>query len=177
MTTSAYQIDGSFIAEIEEGQRLRGWITNSYAQIEFMLGDLILRCGEIDEYSGLPKTLPHRAPERVKRVVKILETPGPLGIFEKELRQILDRFKQGYETRNLLAHGFCEYLYTKGGDTGLQFQKWHRHPDRQDARQIRCFRLADLKTEMEAFVLLSNDGMKLFRRIHGHMGWMARPDR
>jgi hypothetical protein len=29
---------------INEGQRLRGWIANSYAQIEYLLGDLILRC-------------------------------------------------------------------------------------------------------------------------------------
>ena len=38
-------IKQSFIADIEEGQRLRGWITNAYAQIEFQLGDLICDAG------------------------------------------------------------------------------------------------------------------------------------
>ena len=164
------------ILEIEEGQRLRGWITNSYAQIEFLLGDLILRCRVFSEYADCTATLPHGAPDRVKRVRRILAVQGPISVFANDLNSIIDHFENGHDTRNLLAHGFCEYLVTPEGDSGLQFQKWHRSPVRQDARLIRCFRLADLQTEKESFSALASDAMHLFYRIHDHFGWVARPD-
>jgi hypothetical protein len=59
-------IKESLRADIEEGQRLRGWITNAYAQIEFLLGDLILRCREFPEYAGDTATFTHSAPKRVR---------------------------------------------------------------------------------------------------------------
>ena len=164
------------ILEIEEGQRLRGWITNSYAQIEFLLGDLILRCRVYSEYSDCTASLPHGAPDRVKRVRRMLAVPGPISLFADDLTGIIDRFENRHETRNLLAHGFCEYLVTPQGDSGLKFQKWHRSPTRQDARLIRCFRLADLQAEKESFTTLATEAMRLFYQIHDHCGWVARPD-
>ena len=165
-----------FRIDIEEGQRLRGWITNSYAQIEFMLGDFILRCAQFAEYAEHTKTLPHGAPDRVKRVRAIVNKNGPAARFSNELKQILDQFEARHETRNLLAHGFCEYLYTPDGDAALQFQKWHRQPSRNDARLIRQFRLSEMQTEMESFSKMAQDAMVLFQKIHTHFGWAARPD-
>ena len=176
MTTVA-EIEPRFLSEIEEGQRLRGWIKNAYAQIEFLLGDFILRCNGLPEYSHLPSTLPHGAPDRVKRVRRILAATGPMQRFDQSLRPLLEEFERGQETRNLLAHGFCEYLYTPSGDTGLQFQKWHRQPDREDARLIRCFRIEDMRREKEAFSRLAQRGLELFMIIHEHFGWVARPDK
>ena len=164
------------IVELEEGQRLRGWIANSYAQIEFLLGDLILRCREFPEYANCPPALPHGAPDRVKRVRQIIALGGPLSLFANDLTGMIERFENGHETRNLLAHGFCEYLYTADGDTGLQFQKWHRMPDRQDARLIRCFRIADLQTEKESFSMLADEVLGLYWRMQDHFNWVARPD-
>ena len=60
-------------ADLEEAQRLRGWIANSYAQIEFALGDLILRCREFETYKDMTKSLPHGAPDRVKECGRSLE--------------------------------------------------------------------------------------------------------
>jgi len=98
----------SFKADIEEGQRLRGWITNAYAQIEFLLGDLILRCREFPEYAVETATFTHSAPKRVRQVRQMLEKQGALTPFAPELTSIIDRFEKKHETRNLLAHGFCE---------------------------------------------------------------------
>lgn len=170
-------INPAFIAEIEEGQRLRGWITNAYAQIEFLLGDLILRCTSMPEYRHLPQTLPHGATDRIKRVRCILNSPGPLEPFATSLQALLAEFEKGHETRNLLAHGFCEFLVTPDGDTGIQFQKWHRHERRQDARLIRCFRLQDLEREEKSFAALAQSGLVLFRQVHDSFGWTARPDK
>jgi len=37
---------------VEEGQRLRGWIANGYAQIEYFLGDIIVRSLQMPEYDA-----------------------------------------------------------------------------------------------------------------------------
>jgi hypothetical protein len=169
-------IKESFEADIEEGQRLRGWITNAYAQIEFLLGDLILRCRAFPEYKLETASFTHSAPKRARQVRRMLQKAGPLNPFAAELTSIIDRFEERHETRNLLAHGFCEYLHTPSGDAGLQFQKWHRQDDRDDARLIRCFRLPDLLAERDSLVALSHEALHLFWRMHRHFGWIARPD-
>jgi len=163
------------IAQIHEAQRLRGWITNSYAQIEFMLGDLILRSRQFSEYDSKTSSLPHGAPDRVKRVRQILSFDGPLSKFSTRIETMLLKFEQGHEVRNLLAHGFCEFLSTTSGDTGIQFQKWHRRAGKPDARLVRCFRLPDLVREERSFVALAEEAMTLFWEIHEYFGWVDRP--
>lgn len=164
-------------AEIDEGQRLRGWIANSYAQIEYLLGDLIFRCRAFSEYNLHTKTMPHDANSRVKKIRAILRACGPLDLFAESLTIILDRFEQGHETRNLLVHGFCTYLRTPSGDTALQFEKWHRQPSqddvsrRDDVRLKRQFRLSTMRNEMDSFVELADDAVRLIREIHQHFGW------
>jgi ADP-ribose pyrophosphatase YjhB (NUDIX family) len=166
-----------FKADIEEGQRLRGWIANAYAQIEFLLGDLIVRCREFPEYdTDAKRNLTHSAAKRVRLVRSMLEKSGPLSPFAEELLSIVDRFEERHETRNLLAHGFFVYLHTPSGDAGFQFKKWHRQDDGDDKQLIRTFRLSDLKSERENFVSLSQEALQLFRRMHQHFGWEGRPD-
>jgi hypothetical protein len=163
----------SIKADIEEGQRLRGWITNAYAQIEFLLGDLTLRCRAFPDYVAETATFTHSARGRIEKVRRMLRKPGPLSPYAANLTSIIERFEQGHGTRNLLAHGYCEYLYTPAGDVGLRFQKWHRQKGLPDTLLIRLFRLPDLQAEKESFVALSDEALRFFRQIHIELGWAA----
>jgi len=167
-------IKESYKADIEEGQRLRGWIANAYAQIEFLLGDLILRCRAFPEYEAETATFTHSVDKRVGKVRRMLQKAGRLEPFAAELTSIVDRFEERREIRNLLVHGFCTYLCTPSGDAALQFQKWHRQPDRDDARLRKCFRLCDLAAEEDSLVALSGEASRLFQRMHKHFAWEAR---
>ena len=158
------------VAIIEEGQRLRGWIANAYAQIEFFLGDLIVRSLTMDEYKEVGEVLPHRSPDRIKRLKRILERDGFFSEFRNDLEAIMAEFENHHETRNLLAHGFCEFLHTPKGDCGFQFRKWHRVEGRQDAQLQRIFRLVDLEYEKAIVVELSQRALKLFYLIHDRLG-------
>ena len=161
---------------IEEAQRLRGWLANSYAQIEYILGDLIVRSLKMPEYEHLGNTLPHDAPRRIKRARNIIEAGGWIDMFSQELNEILDNFEKKHETRNLLAHGFCEFLYTPDGDAGMRFSKWHRQPDRQDARLQKTFRLNDLQREQTELTALASKAVELFFRIHDDLGLVGTKD-
>ena len=157
-------------AIIEEGQRLRGWIANAYAQIEFFLGDVIVRSLVLPEYQDIGEVLPHGSPDRIKRVRRIMERDGFFSDYRDELSAVVDEFENHHETRNLLAHGFCEFLYTDDGDCGFQFRKWHRVPDRQDAILMKTFRLIDLEYEKTIIVELSQRALHLFFAIHDRLG-------
>ncbi|MEO7786347.1 MAG: hypothetical protein ABIR77_00775 [Sphingomicrobium sp.] len=157
--------------ELEESQRLRGWIANSYANVEFMLGDLIVRCRQFPIYDALTKTMPHDATKRIRRVRQILEIDGALSPYAAGLEDLLANFELRHETRNLLAHGFATYHITPEGDAGLTFEKWHRDSDRMDARLVRTFRLVDLAREQADFVQLARRSLSLFYSIHTSLGW------
>lgn len=162
------------IDSIEEGQRFRGWIANGYAQIEFFLGDIIVRSLNMVEYQDVGEILPHGSPDRIKRVRRILEFDGFYSEFRDELIGILDEFENHHETRNLLAHGFCEFHHTPDGDFGFYFRKWHRVPDRQDAQLQRTFRLIDLEYEKTTIVELSRKALGVFYRIHDRLGLVGK---
>lgn len=162
------------LAVIEEGQRLRGWIANAYAQIEFFLGDVIVRSLSMNEYQGLGEVLPHGSPDRIRRVRRILEREGVFSEFEADLNSIVDEFENHHETRNLLAHGFCKVLHTPDGDSTFQFRKWHRVEGRQDVQLQRTFRLVDLEYEKAIIVELSQRALGLFFRIHDRLGLVGK---
>jgi hypothetical protein len=158
---------------IEEMQRLRGWIANSYAQVEYLLGDMIIRAREWPVYDAQTKVFTHKVTKRISKVREMLELDGPFTPFAKELTAIIDRFDDRHETRNLLAHGFCELHWTKSGAAGFEFRKFHRQPDRDDARLIRTFTPEALVAESDEFVAIGRDAVGLYIRIHRHFGWIG----
>jgi hypothetical protein len=157
------------VRSIEEGQRLRGWIANGYAQVEYLLGDIITKAFKMSAYEQLAGRLPHRVEKRISTVRKILGVEGYFLRHKDEIEWILAAFETHHETRNLLAHGFCTAYHTPAGDFGLEFRKWHRDEDR-DAEMKRTFRLIDLEYEQTQLVEVSHRALKLSFEIHNQLG-------
>lgn len=157
------------IAAIEEGQRLRGWIANGYAQVEYLLGDIITNAYKMPEYQPIAERLPHRIEKRIGAVRKIIEIQGYFTQHAAAIAEIADAFESHHEIRNLLAHGFCTAQHTPDGDFGLEFRKWHRDGNR-DAEMIRTFRLVDLEYERAQLKNLSQLALTLSYRIHTELG-------
>lgn len=164
------------ILQIEEATRLRGWIANSYSQVEYLLGDLILRLRSETIYAEHTQTLPHDASNRVRKIKAILAIDGPLSAFKTELEEVLSEISRRHQVRNLLAHGFCSYHFTPDGDTGFEFQKWHRDKSdgADDRRLIRTFRMLDLQREMETSVAAAQRALNLYWRLRDHFRWKPR---
>ena len=157
------------IDAIEEGQRLRGWIANGYAQVEYLLGDIILKAFKMPEYEALAGRLPHRVEKRIAVVRQISDVEGYFSKHRAEVDWILDAFETHHETRNLLAHGFCTVCHTPDGDFGLEFRKWHRDGD-QDAEMKRTFRLINLEYERTQLTHVSQRALSLSFEIHKDLG-------
>ncbi len=164
------------IETIEQATGHRGWISNSYAQVEFLLGDLIMRCRQFPEYAEFTATISHSAPTRVSKVRSMLRVEGPLDPYRSEMTAVLDAFEGNHEVRNLLAHGFCEFHYTPTGDAGLVFRKFERggksDNNQADTLITKTFRLVDMHYHREQFVAQAQQALELFAKIHSDLGWM-----
>jgi hypothetical protein len=162
-------------AIIEEATHHRGWISNSYAQIEYLLGDLIIRCRQFPEYEQQTTTFTHSAPKRVAKVRSMLNVDGPLTPYGAEINQVLDAFEGNHEVRNLLAHGFCEFHFTATGDAGLVFRKFERGDvqagQEPDMLVQKTFRLVDMHYHKEQFVDQAQRALEIFAKIHFDLGW------
>ncbi|RYF09738.1 MAG: hypothetical protein EOO77_23105 [Oxalobacteraceae bacterium] len=158
-------------AQLEEALRLRGWLVNSFAQVEYLLGDLILQCQKFPCYDEHTKTLPHGANTRIERVRAILKISGPLDSDADDLAAILDHLGRQQDTRNLLVHGFTTALYTATGAVGLHFQKFHRQPDRQDARLVKTFTLSNLLKERDEQGKFAKAAVDRFQAVYDRLGW------
>ena len=80
-------------AAIEDGQRLRGWIANGYAQVEYLLGDVLTRSLQFAEYAEVAGRLPHRIEKRIARVRQILDLDGYFAQHRDELNWIIEAFE------------------------------------------------------------------------------------
>ena len=154
---------------VEEGQRLRGWIANGYAQVEYLLGDIITNAFKLPQYEALLARLPHRIEKRISMVRDILEIDGYFKGHGEEIHWILAAFEEHHQTRNLLDHGFCTAYFTPDGDFGLEFRKWHRDGDRDT--EMKCtFRLIDLEYERTQLKNVSQRALALTYVIHQELG-------
>jgi hypothetical protein len=157
------------IAAVEEGQRLRGWITNGYAQVEYLLGDIIVRSHDMEEYETLKERLPHRPEKRIAKVKQILEVDGYFSKHRDEIKWLIEAFEFHQQTRHLLVHGFCTAYHTPSGDFGLQFRKWHRD-GANDIEIKKTFRLIDLEYERTQFTHVAERALSLAREVHEELG-------
>ena len=165
--------------EIQEiitlGTEHRGWISNSFAQVEYLLGDLIVRCRQFPEYDDQTKTVSHSASTRVSKVTAMLKIDGPLTPFADELREVMEAFSSNQEVRNLLAHGYCEFHYTPTDDAGLVFRKFDRARAEETgddaATLVRTFRLVDLEYHSTQQIAQTDRAITLLAKIHSAFGW------
>jgi hypothetical protein len=154
---------------IDDGQRLRGWILNGYAQVEYLLGDIIRLANQMPSYEPCHDRLPHRVEKRIATVRKLLEIEGFFSGYQDEILWIIDAFEASQSTRHFLAHGFCTVFHTPTGDFGLEFRKWHRDGN-SDQELRRMFRLIDLEYERAQFTHVAERALALSHNMHGALG-------
>lgn len=162
-------------AAVDEGQRLRGWITNGYAQMEYLFGEIIVRANEMSEYFALVERLPHRPEKRIDKIREILSVNGFFSQHRQEIEWLIEAFEHHQPTRHLLVHGFCTAYHTPDGDFGLEFRKWHRD-GANDTEIKRVYRLINLEYEREQFTYAAQRAIGLVKAVHEQLGLIGYND-
>jgi hypothetical protein len=167
------RFDDAHIAAINSLTNDRGWIVNCYAQVEFLIADLVVRCREFDEYAEFTATLPYKLAGRVRRFSRLLEASGPLDPFRDRLQTMLRNFMDSEERRQFLVHGFATFEWNRQGDMGMSFVRFMPEPDDPFCKRTMMFRPATLTDIRETLTAQTTDALDLMREIHSRFDWQG----
>lgn len=114
-----------FLPILESMTRDRGWIINSYAQLEFLAADLIVKCRAFEDYAELnEKQLPFGIDGRIKRIQELCES-GPLAKHAEDLLPLMDHLLELENTRHFFTHGFSSvHIQSDGSRMGLHMRRY-----------------------------------------------------
>ncbi|MBS0360262.1 MAG: hypothetical protein JSR98_02685 [Proteobacteria bacterium] len=103
----------------------RGWIANSFAQIEFLAADIVVKARKFPEYEELlAKPVDFGIGNRVRRLRKLCEF-GPLADHAEVILPLMDRMLELEETRHFFTHGFMSFHIQKDGRAvGMHFRRY-----------------------------------------------------
>lgn len=161
---------------IERFQTLRGWIVGSYAQIEFMMADTIVRSQSLADYEHLPKTATFNVTKRAKRFRQLLESEGAIGQDRVALLDVLNRWEASEEIRHFLVHGFAIFRWTRAGDMLMTFRRYMPDLDETDPFREMHFRLDTLQRLRDQLAEEANQAVGLFEGMHDRLGWKGPAD-
>jgi hypothetical protein len=158
-------------AVIGEMTQDRGFIINSFAQIECLLADLIDQCGPLIHDETLKnKPIPFSANNRVARVRELAHS-GPLAPYADRLETLLSRFMEFEDMRHLFAHGFASFTHTPEGDCGMFFTRYVPPPKGGEVTMVRhLYRPASMQAQRESCVEFTEAAMHDLRAIYRALG-------
>lgn len=149
----------------------RGWIVNSFAQVEFLLADLTLRCRRFPEYNDLTSRLPYRLESRIRAVRGLCSTRGPLTPYAARIGVLLDRLEQAEDLRHFIVHGFSSvHIARLSDDVAIQFRRFD--PDKTDTERLRelWFRPQQLHQERLDANAFAQTAVQLFADMYLTLG-------
>ena len=167
----AEEIDSDLIATINAMTADRGWIINSYAQIEFLLADLIEKTSGFEEYAEWAnKPLPFGIGNRVKHVTTLCQS-GRLAPHAEALARIIADLLSIEESRHLYIHGFASFMFTPKGDRAMHFRRYVP-PEKGGTATLtsELKRGVDLAKEREQATAFAQYAVGIFREIYRDLG-------
>lgn len=141
---------------VDEAIYLRGRIIAGYAQVEFLLADLI---------SKLEDRFAYRIESRVKGVQKIAEMPG-YETYRYDLRRLSDELLIYDELRHFMAHGFMRAEMDRVGNHRFELLRYTREGEGKYELKIGSIDIPRLKQAADDINSYVTDVMNLFERIY-----------
>jgi hypothetical protein len=140
---------------VDEALYLRGRIVASYAQVEFLLADLLVK---------LDLRFPYLIDARIKAVKKIAG-PG-YEVYKDELDHVCDDLDQFDDLRHFMTHGFLSLTTDTKGNHQFEFLRYIREGEGK-------FTMMSAKTTIERLRQAAEDigkyvslVIRLFERIY-----------
>jgi hypothetical protein len=103
-------------ALVDEALYLRGRIVASYAQVEFLFADLVVK---------LDLRFRYLIDDRIKAVLHIADREG-YERYREELEQVCDELMRYDDLRHFMAHGFLSLTTDKKGNHQFEFLRYQR---------------------------------------------------
>jgi hypothetical protein len=141
---------------VDEALYLRGRIVAAYAQVEFLLADLVVK---------LDIKFPYLIETRIKAVKRIADRPG-YEVYEAELETVCEELLKYDDLRHFMTHGFMRMDMDRKGNHQFEFLRYVREGEGK-------FMMLSAKTEIERLRQAAEDigeyvshVIRLFERIY-----------
>jgi hypothetical protein len=141
---------------VDEALYLRGRIVASYAHVEFLLADLVVK---------LDLRFPYLIEARIKAVKRIAERQG-YEIYKADLERICAELLQYDELRNFMAHGFLSLTVDRKGNHQFEFLRYQREEEGKFTMLSATTTIERLRQAAEDISEYVSDAIKLFERIY-----------
>jgi hypothetical protein len=141
---------------VDEAIYLRGRIISAYAQVEFLLADLVAK---------LEDRFAYLVDARIKGVKKIAELPG-YEIYKDDLASLSDQLLSYDELRHYMAHGFTRMDVDSAGNHQFEFLRYVREGEGKFqivSAKTDIYRLRKAVEDIGRYV---SDVMNLFEHIY-----------
>jgi hypothetical protein len=103
-------------ALMDEALYLRGRIVAAYAQVEFLLADLVVK---------LDLRFPYLIDKRIKAVKQIAERPG-YSDYKQQLDDVCEELSRYDDLRHFMVHGFMRMDMDKHGNHRFELLRYDR---------------------------------------------------
>lgn len=142
---------------IDEAIYLRGRIVSAYAQVEFLLADLVAKLE--DRFAYLIDT-------RIKGVKKIAEMPG-YEVYKQELDRVCDELLVYDELRHFMTYGFMRVdVAEQGARHRIEFLRYVREGEGKFKMMSAATNIERLRQAVGDIGQYVSEVMKLFERIY-----------
>jgi hypothetical protein len=143
-------------ALVDEAIYLRGRIIASYAQVEFLLADLI---------SKLENRFAYRIESRIKGVRNIAEMSG-YEVYRYDLNRLSDELLIYEELRHFMAHGFMRAEFDRAGNHRFELLRYTREGEGKYELLQSTTDITRLRQAVEDIGSYVSEVMTLFERIY-----------
>jgi hypothetical protein len=141
---------------VDEALYLRGRIVASYAQVEFLLADLVVK---------LDLRFPYLIEARVKAVKRIAEREG-YEIYKDDLERVCAELLQYDELRHFIAHGFLSLTLDRKGNHQFEFLRYQRESEGKFTMLRATTTIERLRQAAEDIVEYVSHAIRVFERIY-----------
>ena len=143
-------------ALVDETLYLRGRIVASYAQVEFLLADLVVK---------LDLRFPYRVEARIKAVKRIAERKG-YEVYKTELDRVCDELLLYDELRHFMAHGFLTLTTDRKGKHQFEFLRYQREGEGKFTMLSARSTIERLRQAADDITDYVSQAIRLFERIY-----------
>jgi hypothetical protein len=145
---------------------LRGAIITSYAQIEHLLVDIIVRCQPMPEYAQLPQGFPYKLTTRIARVRKLVGMRGPLAKYQSDFENIVGELQQYEQLRHFMAHGLLVVRNSEDGSHSLTYRMYRETKGPTVEEGTIVSNLEELGNAAKQIALYAKGAVALFRDVY-----------
>jgi hypothetical protein len=159
-----------FAPIIDEMIAQRGWVINSYAQVEFLFADLIVKLRKFPECDD-GKPVAFGIDGRVRRLRQLCEIK-PLASHAGNILPLLDRMLELEKTRHFFTHGFLSvHIQQDGKRMGMHMRRYVPPEKGQRETKEELFVLPEQMAEArEKWRLFAQTALIMFQAIYDELG-------